>query len=267
MGLTTETYPLTIERGVRNLILGRVLLKEDAGIGGEELKVGLEYDEPWGQMNIPGTALFRNNTTEATLVQPTAADSPDDIEHQEDVTLVDPDPGQMHLEIEEPLENAYTVARGAYVRLRNLPAYVSTLKMVEEDFVDSFGMNAPEDRNFPCVLVATMDTRIDQQVTNVTFEEVHNIYIRYHEIMDTSYDRTVFKETVQAIADMVMGYVRVGGTWRESIVRVFTWGGTGGLNRQYNRLVQTKNENRVDWADIGIIARRRKPYDKVSHVP
>ena len=72
MGLTTSTYPVTIERGVRNLLQGRVLLKEDAAVGATTIKVGMEFDSPWAQMNIPGSTLFKNNSRAATIVQPTA---------------------------------------------------------------------------------------------------------------------------------------------------------------------------------------------------
>lgn len=263
MGLTSSTYPVTIERGIRNLILGRVLLKEDADVGDATLLTGMEYDSPWDQMNIPGTALFKNNTVEATVVQPAAADAPGSIEHSEAITLVEPDPGQLHLTIDGVLANAYTTARGAYVRLTTLPSYVSTLQMIEEDFVDAPGLPAPEEREFPCVLVAAIDTRLEQ-VTNVSFEETHRILVRYHELMDTDYDRQTFKLTVEAIADMLMEDMNLGGTTWEAHLQVFTWGGTNGINRQFNRVVETKNGVRVDWADIGIVARRRKPYDKVS---
>jgi len=263
VGLTTNTYPVTIERGVRNLVLGRVLLKEDASIGDTVLKTGTEFDDPWAQMNIMGTALFKNNTTAATVVQPAAGDLPGTVEYSEAVTLVEPDPGQMHLTVSDALSHAYTTDRGAYVRLTTLPSYVDTLRFVEEDFVDNVAAPAPEERQFPCVLVATVDTRLDS-ATNVSFEETHHIVVRYHELMDDSYDRQEFKDTVRAISDMLLEDMNLGGTCWDSMVQVMTWGGTGGLNQRTSRVVMSKNEVRVDWADIGIIARRRKPYDKVS---
>lgn len=262
MGLTTSTYPVTIERGVRNLLQGRVLLKENVAAGASTLKVGMEYDSPWAQMNIPGAALFKNNSVSATVVQPAAANTPAAIEHSEAVTLVEPTPGQLHLVVDGTVTKAYTTARGAYVRLTTLPAYVARLKFVEEDFVDSFD-DGPDGRQFPCVCVMSVNTRLEP-ATNVSFEETHHILVRYYEVMDTGYDRQTFKETVEAMSDMLLEDMNLGGTCWEAHVQVFTWGGTGGLNRQLNRVVQTKQGARVDWADIGLIARRRKPYDKVS---
>lgn len=262
MGLTSSTYPVTIERGVRNLLQGRVLLKENAAVGATTIKVGMEFDSPWAQMNIPGSTLFKNNSLAATIVQPTAADTVAGIEHSEAVTLTEPAPGQLHLTISVPLTHAYTTARGAYVRLTTLPTYVSTLKIIEEDFVDTMA-DGPDDRQFPCALVMAVNTRLSA-ATNVTFDEAHHIVVRYHEAMTATYSRQAFKDTVEAIADMLLEDMNLGGTCWEAHVQVFTWGGTGGLNRQMNRQVQTKQGVRVDWADIGIIARRRKPYDKVS---
>lgn len=263
MGLTTRTYPVSIERGIRNLVLGRVLLKENAAVGDTSIKVGTEFDSPWYQMNIVGTALFRNNTTAVTIVQPAAADTVTGIEHSEAITISDPDPGALHLTATAALTKAYTTARGAYVRLTTLPSYVPTLKFVEEDFVDML-VDGPDGDEFPCVHVMAVNTRLGP-ASNVSYEETHHILVRYHEVMDETYDRQTFKDTVQAIGDMLLEDMNLGGTCWDSTVQVFTWGGTGGVNRQMNRTVQTKQGVRVDWADIGVIAKRRKPYDKVSN--
>jgi len=89
------------------------------------------------------------------------------------------------------------------------------------------------------------------------------VIVRYYQAMDDDYDRQAFKDTVRDIRDMIMNDHTLGGTAYDSLVDVFSWGGTGG-RIENRRLLVADKEIAVDWADIGIVAHRVIPYDKVT---
>lgn len=260
MPLSSESYPVTITQGIRNLLQGRVLLKEDASAGDSILKVGMEFNSPWEKMNTPGTAFFYGETNNITVVQPGSSNDPDDIEYSENVTIDGLEINAYHLPIAETLGNDYTTARGAYVRWRTLPDYVNSLKIVQEDFLQ-LGAPAPEERLFPCVFVEEVSSRLNTRFSNLSWIETTRVIVRYFDIMDDDYDRQDFKETAVAILNVIRKDHTLGGTCYDSLAEAFIPGGQGVANQ---RRITTKNDILVDWADILVVANRIIPYDKVS---
>jgi len=121
MPLSSQSYPVSIARGVRNLVLGRILLKEDADAGDTEVKVGVEFAAPWLKMNLPGSIFFYGYTNDAVVVQPTADDLKAEVEHQENVTISGLTVNAYHVPLSAPLAKSYTTNRGAYIRPQTLP--------------------------------------------------------------------------------------------------------------------------------------------------
>jgi len=265
MSLSVNAYPVTMGRGIRNLIWGRVLLKEDASAGDTTIKVGCEFEHPWALANIPGTMAFYGVTNDITIVQPGATDTPNDVEYSEDVTIAGLSDADLHLKIAGTLDHDYTTARGAYVRYRDadLPSYVSDLQVVEEDFADS-GLTEPEEKWFPGVCVIELDRRRTPH-TNVTWDERWRFVVRYYEVMDSNYDRQAFKDTVDSIADMILQDHTLGGTALDSLADVAHYGGHQGVNAR-GGLVRLKNQYNIDWADIAVYGIRVRAYDKITGI-
>lgn len=256
-----DSYPVTMAKGVRNLALGRVLLKKNAAIAAEEIVVGVEFSAPWQKCEITGSMFFFGQTNDVTIVQPSAADVVGGVEHEEDVTISGLTVNALNVPISAGLANAYTTARGAYLRLRTLPSYVSTLKLVEEDFTVE-GIPAPAEHRFPAIYVVEEVGRL-APYSNMSWIQSTNILVRYYEAMNSSYDRQTFKDTVRGIAQNLMQDPTLGGTAYDSVCETFTMSSGGRIG---NREVQTKLSNKIDWADIGIIGKRVIPFDKVTGV-
>lgn len=262
MGLTPPHYPVDIERGLRNLLQGRVLLKADCAASASQAQVGVQFASPWDGLNIPGTWLFFNYTDLATLVEPSAADTPAGIEHQEDVTITGLTAGALHITLADPTTNAYTTERGAYIRLRDVPSFVSNLQFVAADFVEG-GLAEPIDEEFPCICVREIQQR-RQPHTNKSSQDSYIYHVRYYEEMDRDYDRLVFKDRVYLFRNLLTEDPTLGGTSYESVVELVGFTNTKGSRNRYGVEIISKNEHRVDWADIQVGALRIEPWDKIN---
>ncbi len=254
-------YTHSIEQGLRNLLQGRLLLKANMVAGATTITVGEGFSSPYTHMNIPGSALFQNNTTLATLVQPAAANRKGQIEHQENVTLVLTGPNQLHLTTSAPVTNAYTTARGAYVRLRTLPAVCSKLKFIDTDFLDE-ALPAPQDVWFPGVIVEPYQVSAEPFSTAIR-EYKHRIVVRYAVVMDDSYSRAGLREDLEQLCDLIEQDYRLGATCYYSVLDQ-PWVLNPTPGRVQNRMIATANEHRIDWGDIYLTAHRLVVVDKTG---
>jgi len=173
-------YSVTMARGVRNLILGRVLLKANSAAASMDIDVGIEQADLFALMDIPGTYFFYNNVTSCVVVEPTAADVQEGIEYSETVDISSLSRGATNLPAPGGLINSYTTARGAYACLvdDDLPAYVGGLRVLEEDCTD-LGLTEPDDHWFPAIYVSELDTQRTSH-TNLTWIDSTRIVVRYY---------------------------------------------------------------------------------------
>lgn len=249
------------ERGLRNLLLGRVLLKEDLSAGTSILPVGSEFSDNLVGANIPGACLFYNYSSKATLVQPGSSDTPDDIEHLEDVTLVSVAANDLHVTSDAPVTKDYTVERGAYLQLKTRPAVCSKLKFVERDFTDSLEVQFPDDK-FPAAVVFQYNSE-RRPHSSTTYEDLFYFVVRYGVIMAPTW-RDTLRQDIEDLAALISADPYLGGTcWYAEMTKPCQLNPTPGRNAQ--GMVKTTHDHRVDWGDIYITAHRLAVVDKISN--
>jgi len=258
------------EEGARNLCLGRVLLKADTAAAATDVEVGHEFTGANVGASIPGTSLFYNSTLDdsgkAVVVEPASSDDPDSIEHQETVTIDTSvlTSRVLHLPITVGLTYAYTVAAGAYVRLYSLPSICSSLKLVQNDFMDP--MNPPPDKWFPGVYVFDLATT-REALTSVEDHDTTQVVIRYAEVMDENYDKKDFIDNLWALTSVLEQAIHLGGTaWYSRIPQPAVLTSTPGIvsGPGGDREVKTQSDRRIMWGDIYIMAHTIKVVDKAS---
>lgn len=268
-------YPVSPFDGVRNLCLGRVLLKENAAATDTEIKVGTEFAAPdWG-CSIIGSHLWYNNALDdgsgtAVIVQPAAADAPGDIEHQETVAIDQTELGtkNLHLHITDVggLANAYTTARGAYVRLTTLPSVCSGLQVVQQDFTAE--LVEPQDKWFPAVYVLGRRSR-RESLTNTQWIDTFDIIVRYGVIMDEGYRRQDLHDELEDLAWLFAEDFTLGGTCYLAFVPFPAQFPSvpGRITVGGSRDVLTAQNMRIDWGDVYIWAQRLAVTDKTPTPP
>lgn len=159
-----------ISRAIRNLVLGRVLLKKDCPPGQTFIPLGnydtnLPLSEP-----IPGSFLFQDQQ-QAVLVEP--GPRPDEVIHSEIVTITST--ASADLIIYPPNEHQYSVAGGAYVALVNPP--VPGLRVVTTD-PEVLPPDAIDARWFPCVSVARLSFSATPR-PSAAYEVYYRFQVRY----------------------------------------------------------------------------------------
>lgn len=265
-------YTVSIEEAVRNLCLGRVLLKANAAAGDDEVPVGDEFAAPDSGASVVGTMLWHNNSLnivdkdKAYVVQPTAADVPDGIEHQEQVTIDTTALGtnNLHLHITDVggLDNSYTVARGAYARLSDLPTVCGGLRLVQDDFL-TLGVE-PFDKWFPGILVYGI--RADRESLSVTqWMDTYVIVVRYAMLMDEGWSRQDTRDAILGLTDILTEDPRLGGSCVDSkIIHPIQLASTPGQIDRGGTLgdIKTRTGKFIDWGDIHLTAWRIAAIDK-----
>ena len=258
------------EEGARNLCLGRVLLKADTAADATDVEIGHEFSGANAGASIPGTSLFYNSTLDtsgkAVVVEPASSDDPDSIEHSETVTIDTSvlTSRVLHLPITVGLTNAYTVAAGAYVRLYTLPTICSSLKLVQNDFMDP--ISKPPDKWFPGVYVFDLTTT-REALTNVEDHDQTQIVVRYAEVMDENFDKKDFIDNIWSLTAVLEQAIHLGGTaWYSRIPRPAVLTSTPGrvTGPGGDRVVLAESDNRIMWGDIYIVAHTIKVVDKAS---
>jgi hypothetical protein len=247
--------------GLRNLCLGRVLLKTDYVVGAVTLPTGRAATA--SAAAIPGTGFFRRQATAVTVVQPGATDTPSDIEHQEDATITDPVGGPLNLTIAAALTKAYTVARGAYVRLKTLPTVCGTLQMIAEDFVE--GAMDPEDKLFPGVFVSWQGTEWESMSQGV-YKEASIFLVRYGMIAkDETNNRQDLVTATGQLVNIISESNDLGGNvYFSKVTRAVPhW---SDISRTPNRsnIRQTAAGHGLLWSDIFVECWRAAAWDKIS---
>ena len=255
-------------QGVRSLCAGRVLLKQDAAIGDNLLKVGREANTDGVGQDLYGTGLFRNYTTAVEIVQPGATNTPGDIEYSEPLTIIDPVGNPLHLTLaaDATLANAYTVARGAYVRPATLPSVCGGLKMIVDNFLE--GVVDPEEKFFPGVYVTWEGSQWDP-VSNCADKEFAQILVRYAMLGENNVDsQNAVIANVRQLYNLLRESNDLGGNVAQSsVVRALPcW---TELARQHFRQInvdtfQKVANRRLFWVDLHIEASLTVTWDKVS---
>jgi len=265
-------YTINPFEGARNLCLGRVLLKQDASPTDTEIKIGEEFIGDDAGAGIVGTHLFYNNPLDdsgkAVLVQPTAADTPGGIEHQETITIDTTKLGtaEWHLWSTSGITNAYTVERGAYVRLYNLPNLCSSLKLVQQDFLAMEPAPRPQDRWFPAIWV--FGARVSREcLTTAQWIDTYRLIVRYARLVYDGYDRQTIVEEMETLMTLLGEDFTLGGTCYDSYLTqpmqlVPTPGQVVGPSGE--RTVETAQGSQIDWGDIYIEAKRIVIIDKAA---
>ena len=145
---------VSAEKGLQNLVQGRVLLKSNM--------VALDTLVPVGEGTagtagaVTGVHLFLNTTNSVKLVQPNAAGT--GIEHSENGTITAATASDLNLTLTSGCANAYTTARGAYVTPQSLPASISALKVVD---IDPWQLTSTADLILPAIYIEAMGGQLD----------------------------------------------------------------------------------------------------------
>ena len=257
--MAAPRYVYGPNQGLRNLLLGRVLLKADSDSGTKNVFVGSEFTPPYDVCACPGTLQWwSSGVWDATIVQPAAADIANEIEHSEDVRVVGLEFNDMHVVLADVLSNEYTVARGAYLALRPAPTVTSGVRFIQPQFVEGWVMDAPEDHFFPCILV--MSLRAPRKpLTNVLRIEEHMITVRYYTLMDDDYSHDGLMDTADDLVEIISRDNYLGGTVAESHVADTVFNQNPGRNSRGGGIL-TRSETLIDWVDIPIRASRYIAY-------
>lgn len=262
-------YSLTIEEGIRNLCMGRSLLKRDMPAGTKRIPVGMTFGDD-NAYACHGGLLFYNNSldtyTNATLVQPGASNTPGDIEYSEKVVLDWDKLSTKYYDVYATTDVAhkYTVAAGAYLELDPVPDICKKLRLIEEDFL-AIGIE-PGDNWFPGVMVISMgSTR--KQVTNVYDEDTEGFVIRYADVLVGGKKPLDVKKDLELLESLISEDYGIGGTcqWSE-VLRPAVMCATPGRVASQNRLVETTSQAKICWGDIYIQTHRYKIFDKRPHL-
>lgn len=262
-------FGTTIQRAIRNLCLGRVLLQDDMDIGDDVVPVKWTYLDDSNV--LPGGMLFHNNTDSAVLVQPTAADVPDGIEHQESVTIDTGDTysaSDLHgdITLSDEVENEYTVARGAYIRMATLPSVSQGLKWIQSDFIPATltGFGVP-DNQLPGVVVVNRGSTGD----SFTSQEIGFAYrfrIYYVDLLKDDRDNTgILFDNAEQLRDLLLEDNYLGGTclcsdfagmrpWHAS-----EWGGRG---MKFHSAMGVE----IGWVEIDFEVQRPELWNKAPIV-
>jgi|LSQX01.1.fsa_nt_gb hypothetical protein len=262
-------YSLTIEEGIRNLCLGRSLLKRDIAVGDKLIPVGMTFGAD-NAYACPGGLLFYNNSLgtycNATLVQPGESNTPGDIAYSEKVALDWSQMSTKHYDLYSTTEVAhkYTVAAGAYLELDPVPDICQKLRMIEEDFL-AIGIE-PADNWFPGILVISMgSTR--RQATNAYCIDTEGFIIRYADVLVGGKKALDVKHDVELLESLISEDYGLGGTcqWSE-VMRPGVMCPTPGRIASQNRLIETSSQSKICWGDIYIQTHRYRIIDKRPHL-
>jgi hypothetical protein len=142
-------------KALRALVQGRVLLKSDY-TGGLTIPVGRPTNEVTND-GLQGTGMFRGNSLNLKLVEPSADGL--SVDHEEDVEIEEVHAWPLNLTLTEPASLEYTVDRGAYVTWQVLPAAVEDLKVVQHD--QTLPAADPGTLKFPAVWFNAPEVRHD----------------------------------------------------------------------------------------------------------
>jgi len=238
---TVFDYSSEIANGIRNLLLGRVLLKEDYTAGDNIVKVGQE-----DVYEMPGGYLFRNRTNEAKLVEPASSNKPGAIDHQENVTITSTN--ALHVII-QPATQDYTVAAGAYLALRTPP--IPNIKVI---YTDPLGVTIDEihEKRFPAVAILRPRVNFRQGPSGFVIGN-YNFIIRYARLHEAGTDTgAAVLEDTEAIVNLLAEDCHLGGTVEDSSVV--------GVSEVRNARVQRGVV--VHFVDIHLTAQRSGIYDK-----
>lgn len=118
-----------VEKALHNLILARVLLREDLNPGDYDVIVGQGTAGSEGALS--GAYLFVNTVTAVKLVQPDSAGT--GVEYSEIKTISPPTSSDINLALVGTVSKQYTTARGAYITPVSPPSAVSDLKICDVD--------------------------------------------------------------------------------------------------------------------------------------
>ena len=259
-------YGSDISQAIQNLLLGRVLIAANASVADTELTVGAQDGTA---RPYEGFHFFLDNTTSCTLVQPSAANVPDGIEHSEDVTIhsdtfsaANYDPATIQLSA--AITKAYTTARGAYIRMKTPPAVSSAIQSIEHDFITSESF-APSDKWFPGVLVARIGLdHMDYTSGQIKFNYGFRVYYcdtLLNETVSTNNSDKLWDAT-EVLRDLILEDPHLAGTAHDANVgRMLPWFSTDAY-RQGRRFITATDGLQVGWIQFDVFAERVDAWAK-----
>lgn len=255
--------------GFRNIILGRVLLKEDASTGDD---VVVTRTERLDNTIIPGDELFFDSlhattAVDAILVEPSDTNLPDSIEHQEEVEIdpstFDPATRTGNIQLSAAITNDYTVANGAYIRLKTLPSTIADLKFIQNDFIPIMN-TAPLDEWFPGVLVVNRGLYQTDDAGSVIYDFRYGIRVYVCDVLRADQDNTrLLIERAETVRDMILEDNYIGGTVHQcEFDRMLPWFSTD-LAQTNKKFITMTHGLEVGWVQIDFTVRRNEIWNKM----
>lgn len=249
------TYGSAISQALRNTLLCRVKLYASAAIGATSLTVGVEDD-------YPANRFFLNYTNACTIVQPTIADTPSGILHQENVTI---DPtntydGGTDIVLAAAITKAYNT--NAYIRPASLPSISSGLKFIDSDFIPSLNF-APKDEWFPGAIVSRMGMAQEMTTASGTLTFKYHFRIYYcDKLRDDRNNADTLWDAAESLANLVLEDNYLAGTvLRSDVLDMLPWYSTEQAQRGF-RFITATHGIEVGWVQFDVIAETKGRWTK-----
>lgn len=214
------TFGSEISEAIRNLLLCRVKLQSAAAADDEYVTLS-------SAAAIPSNRFFLNYTTACQLVQPSAADTPAGITHQEAVTVdeaatYDEDADGTKIYFDDGISNAYDT--DAYIRPVTIPDISSGLQFIDSDFITSLNF-APNYDWFPGAIVTRMKMEHEWHTAAGTVQFKYHFRVYYCDLLrDDRNNADTLWDAGENLMQLIMEDNYLGGTvnWSE-VVDMFPW--------------------------------------------
>ena len=248
--------------------MGRVRLKSDMSAG--ETTVPVKRASSYNPNIIfEGQNLFHRVSNTAVLVEPTSADEPDAISHQETVTI-DDDTFTLGSQTGDILLTSgttysYTTSNGAYIRLPDsvLPSACSGLRFIEHDFISSPTMETmmPKSEWFPGVIVSLLELENKEWSMNELGFTYH-LRVYYCDIVSPSVDNAFsLWDRAEQLRDLVLEDPYVGGEAAQcTFLGMKSWA-VSILAQRGIRFITSREEN-IGWIEMDFEVLRPEVWDK-----
>jgi len=271
MAINYAAFGDLVQDALRNLFLCRIRLQGNLAIAGTEVVVrGGVSENP--DVGFDGHQFFHNNTSSAILVEPSSADTPSGIKHQEAATIhADTFTlltgsgfiGDGNILLTAGVANAYTVAAGAYIRPATLRPVSQGLKFVAYDFIESYQYGDDIlDEWFPGVLV-TCRKETHAPFTNNEWEFgfIYDVY--YCDLLHPDRNNSkLFMQKGRQLRDILMEDNYIGGTVaRSGPGDIVPWHSDSARSRGV-QFIGSPSGREIGWVRFEVWAKRPDVWDK-----
>lgn len=249
------TYGSEISEALRNILLCRVKLNAAASVGATNITPGVSSV-------YPANRFFLNYTNACTIVQPTTANTPTGILHQENVTInpTTTFDGGLTIEFTSALTKSYDT--NAYIRPASIPSVCSGLKFIDNDFIPSLNF-APKDEWFPGVLVTRMGMAQEMTTAAGTLTFKYHFRVYYcDKLLDDRNNADTLWDAAETLSNLVLEDNYLAGTVLQSdVVDMLPWYSTEIAQRGY-RFVTATHGIDVGWMQFDVVAMRKSGWTK-----